>query len=128
LDEWAKFTSPSKLADRLHEYDSIRSTARNSLGIGPKGKIDEKFRPRTPPPEQKFKNKPFSSPQHTPKWTPRHRNEDLYKSKSKLTCFNCGKEGHTSSHMCRFKETYQRFTTKLFSIHYAQEEYRTPWE
>ncbi|GFU35261.1 CCHC-type domain-containing protein, partial [Nephila pilipes] len=82
--------------ERLDEYDSIRSIARNSLGAGPKDKIDENFRPRTPPPERKFKNKPFSSPQHTPKWTPRHRNEDLYKSKSKLTCFNCGKEGHTS--------------------------------
>ncbi|GFS90574.1 hypothetical protein NPIL_226371 [Nephila pilipes] len=64
--------------------------------MGPKGKIDEIFRPRTPPPEQKFKNNPFSSPQNTSKWTPRGRNEDLYRSKSKLSCFNCGKEGHTS--------------------------------
>ncbi|GFS95563.1 retrovirus-related Pol polyprotein from transposon opus [Nephila pilipes] len=96
LDEWAKFTSLSKLADRLDEQDSIRITSRNSLGTGPKGKIDEKSRLRTPPPERKFKNKPFSSPQHTPKWIPRHRYKDLYRSKSKLTCFNCGKEGLTS--------------------------------
>ncbi|GFT88932.1 retrotransposable element Tf2 protein type 1 [Nephila pilipes] len=93
------------IPDRLDEYDSIRSTARNSLGTGPKGKIDEKFRPRIPPPERKFKNKPFPSPQRTPKWTPRHRNEDLYKSKSKLTCFNCGKEGHASRFCMRNLQT-----------------------
>ncbi|GFS78025.1 retrovirus-related Pol polyprotein from transposon opus [Nephila pilipes] len=28
----------------------------------------------------------------------------------------------------RFKETYQRVTTKLFSIYYAQREYRTSWK
>ncbi|GFU34418.1 CCHC-type domain-containing protein [Nephila pilipes] len=69
LYEWVKFTSPIKLADALDEYDSIRITARKSLGTVSKGKVNETFRPLTPTPERTFKSKPFSSSQNTPKWT-----------------------------------------------------------
>lgn len=75
--------------------DSIRSTAKKSLGTVSKDKVNEKFRPHTPPPEWTFKSK-LSSSQNTTKWTPQRRNKDLYRSKYKPTCFTCGKEGHIS--------------------------------
>ncbi|GIY29962.1 hypothetical protein CDAR_484671 [Caerostris darwini] len=42
IDEWAKFTLPTKLAVRLDEYDSICSTTSKSFGAIPKGRVAEK--------------------------------------------------------------------------------------
>ncbi|KFM68825.1 hypothetical protein X975_06062, partial [Stegodyphus mimosarum] len=95
LDDWLKFVSPTKLADKLDEYDSVRNTSKKTGGSPSKDKTHEKWRPHSPLPERTSKNKSFSV-QNTPRVNPSRKNDEPQKQISKLTCYNCGKEGHTS--------------------------------
>ncbi|GIY83531.1 CCHC-type domain-containing protein [Caerostris darwini] len=91
-DEWAKFTLPTKLADRSDENDSVHSTTSKSFGAIPK----ERVRPRTPPLVRPLKKELLFSSQITSKGNQQHRNKYLLKSNFKLTFFICGEEGHSS--------------------------------
>ncbi|GIY14463.1 hypothetical protein CDAR_574291 [Caerostris darwini] len=46
LEEWAKFTSPIKLVDRLYECNCVRSTTKKSFSAFPKGRVIERVRHR----------------------------------------------------------------------------------
>ncbi|XP_042905941.2 uncharacterized protein [Parasteatoda tepidariorum] len=95
LDEWANFVSPTKLADKLDEYDSVRNDSRKTTGIPSKDKTNEKWRPRSPPSERNSRNKSFYKQGSSSAYTPR-KSDELQRSFSKLSCYTCGREGHTS--------------------------------
>ncbi|GIY41520.1 hypothetical protein CEXT_218901 [Caerostris extrusa] len=85
LEEWAKFTLPTKLADRSDENDSVHSTTSKSFGAIPKERVAKRVRPRTPPLVRPLKKELLFSSQITSKWNQQHRNKYLLKSNFKLT-------------------------------------------
>jgi hypothetical protein len=91
LDDWTKLKSPTELANKLDEYESVRDNRRKSVTM--KEKPLEKYPSQTNPTEQPFKDK-FSGNRNggnrtyyqSPKYTPRQPH--------KLSCYLCGLEGH----------------------------------
>ncbi|GBM54862.1 Retrovirus-related Pol polyprotein from transposon 297 [Araneus ventricosus] len=92
LDEWTKFLSPSELADKLDEYELMRSDRKYET------KRKQQFNPiekHTESNQRTVRHKPF-----TGIWNARNmgypsRNGES-KQMHKFSCYSCGLEGHTA--------------------------------
>ncbi|GBN30408.1 hypothetical protein AVEN_186933-1 [Araneus ventricosus] len=92
MDEWTKLVSPSELADKLDEYELVRSDHKYET------KRKQQFNPiekHTESNQRTVRHKPF-----TGTWNARNmgypsRNGE-FKQMHKFSCYSCGLEGHTS--------------------------------
>ncbi|GBN68651.1 hypothetical protein AVEN_251381-1 [Araneus ventricosus] len=92
LDEWTRLVSPSELADKLDEYELVRSDRNYETKRKQQFNAIEKH---TESNQRTVRHKPF-----TGTWSARNmgypsRNGES-KQMHKLSCYSCGLEGHTA--------------------------------
>ncbi|GBO32462.1 hypothetical protein AVEN_44158-1 [Araneus ventricosus] len=92
LDEWTKMVSPSELADKLDEYELVRSDRKYET------KRKQQFNPiekHTESNQRTVRHKPFTGTWNARNMSYPSRNGES-KQMHKLSCYSCGLEGHTS--------------------------------
>lgn len=94
IDEWAKIVSPSQLADKLDEYESVRSNLRPA-GRDLKEKRPERIQLRSPTKPSYSGHRGLEGVNRFKKTYPSHNSRYVGpKPNYKPTCFSCGSEGH----------------------------------
>ncbi|GBM23098.1 hypothetical protein AVEN_150518-1 [Araneus ventricosus] len=92
LDEWTKLVSPSELADKLDEYELVRSDRKYET------KRKQQFNPiekHTESNQRTVRHKPFTGTWNTRNMGYPSRNGES-KQTHKFSCYSCGLEGHTA--------------------------------
>ncbi|GBM91057.1 hypothetical protein AVEN_119313-1 [Araneus ventricosus] len=92
LDEWTRLVCPSELADKLYEYELVRSDRKYETKRKQQFNLVEKHSESN---QRTVRHKPF-----TETWNARNMGYPSRNGESKqmhtFSCYSCGLEGHTA--------------------------------